>query len=170
MPSDFYGNYYWMIEVDESLANHGVITTVGDDVVISANGDLIVMIHSPGKDEEKTRRPGIIIPKGDWIVCYAASMITGDPVAVDHWETEKPLSKNGNGHKETEKGKMTPTLRYNILSRDGFRCKLCGRTAPEVKLHVDHIIPLSKGGKTEESNLQALCFDCNHGKARRLPE
>ena len=57
------------------------------------------------------------------------------------------------------------SLRYDVLKRDGFRCQICGRTAQDgVKLHVDHIIPVSKGGKTEMSNLRTLCSDCNVGK------
>lgn len=57
------------------------------------------------------------------------------------------------------------SLRYDVLKRDGFRCQICGRTAQDgVKLHVDHIIPVSKGGKTEMGNLRTLCSDCNVGK------
>jgi 5-methylcytosine-specific restriction endonuclease McrA len=70
-----------------------------------------------------------------------------------------------------ERSKMTPKLRYEILRRDGFRCKICGRGEEDgVKLHVDHIIPVSKGGKTEEENLRTLCEDCNLGKGARIEE
>jgi 5-methylcytosine-specific restriction endonuclease McrA len=58
-------------------------------------------------------------------------------------------------------------MRYKILSRDSYRCVLCGHSPandPAVKLHIDHIIPLSKGGKSEEENLQTLCMECNLGK------
>lgn len=64
---------------------------------------------------------------------------------------------------------MTDSLRYDILRRDGFRCQLCGATAKDgVKLHVDHIIPVSKGGKTEPSNLRTLCERCNLGKRDKI--
>lgn len=64
-----------------------------------------------------------------------------------------------------ERALMTDKLRYKILKRDGFRCQICGRSAEDgVKLHIDHIIPVSKGGKTVESNLRVLCEDCNLGK------
>ena len=60
---------------------------------------------------------------------------------------------------------MTDQLRYDIMKRDGFRCQLCGRSqADGVKLHVDHIKPVSKGGKTIPSNLRTLCEQCNLGK------
>lgn len=64
---------------------------------------------------------------------------------------------------------MTDSLRYDILKRDNYRCQICGSTAKEgVKLHVDHIIPVSKGGKTTVDNLQTLCERCNLGKSNKL--
>ena len=65
---------------------------------------------------------------------------------------------------------LTDSLRYDILERDGRRCRMCGATVEDgVKLHVDHIIPVSKGGRTEPSNLQVLCSRCNRGKSNKLP-
>jgi hypothetical protein len=58
-------------------------------------------------------------------------------------------------------------LRYSILIRDNFRCIACGRspaTRLGLVLHVDHIVPFSKGGKTVVENLRSLCEDCNLGK------
>lgn len=57
--------------------------------------------------------------------------------------------------------------RYLVLRRDNYSCCLCGASPakdPSVELHVDHIIPWSKGGSTELDNLQTLCRDCNLGK------
>jgi 5-methylcytosine-specific restriction endonuclease McrA len=60
---------------------------------------------------------------------------------------------------------IPPRMRFRVLRRDGYRCRLCGRAAEDgVILHVDHIIPLAKGGKTEEANLWSLCLPCNLGK------
>jgi 5-methylcytosine-specific restriction endonuclease McrA len=57
-------------------------------------------------------------------------------------------------------------LRYQILKRDGERCKICGRTANgSLTLHVDHIVPYSKGGLDDPKNLQPLCNECNLGKS-----
>ena len=65
-----------------------------------------------------------------------------------------------------ERARMTDKLRYEVMRRDNFRCVLCGSTADDgVKLHVDHIYPVSKGGKTEMSNLRTLCDRCNFGKS-----
>lgn len=67
---------------------------------------------------------------------------------------------------------MTDSLRYDILKRDGFRCVICGRSAQEdhVKLHVDHIQPVSRGGKTVPENLRTLCSTCNMGKRDKYDE
>lgn len=68
-----------------------------------------------------------------------------------------------------ERAKMSDSLRYDVLKRDGFRCCICGATADSgVKLHVDHIYPVSKGGRTEMKNLQTLCERCNMGKRDKV--
>ena len=65
-----------------------------------------------------------------------------------------------------ERSKMSASLRYDVMKRDHFRCTICGRSADDgVTLHVDHIKPVSKGGKTEMSNLRTLCDYCNLGKS-----
>ena len=70
---------------------------------------------------------------------------------------------------QQQRRKLTPTLRYKILKRDNFKCCCCGRTIEDgIKLNIDHIIPVSKGGKTEENNLQTLCWDCNIGKGNSI--
>lgn len=63
----------------------------------------------------------------------------------------------------------TGRLRWAILVRDGHRCRGCGATAQESRLHVDHIVPWSKGGLTVAENLQTLCDDCNIGKSDTHP-
>ena len=71
--------------------------------------------------------------------------------------------------RKNERTKVTPSLRYDVMRRDGFRCCLCGRTAANgVELEVDHIIPVSRGGNTTYSNLQTLCRECNRGKGTKL--
>lgn len=56
--------------------------------------------------------------------------------------------------------------RFRILQRDNFRCQYCGRTPKDdIKLEVDHIIPICKGGDSEDSNLITACFECNRAKA-----
>lgn len=62
-------------------------------------------------------------------------------------------------------------LRALVLMRDGASCQMCGDTPQSgAKLHVDHIIPWSKGGETTLQNLQSLCEKCNIGKSNIMPE
>ncbi|MFD2937086.1 HNH endonuclease [Spirosoma flavum] len=60
-------------------------------------------------------------------------------------------------------------LWYQVLARDQWTCLSCRRSTKEhsIILHVDHILPRSKGGKDELSNLQTLCLKCNIGKSNR---
>jgi len=61
--------------------------------------------------------------------------------------------------------RVPDSMRATVLVRDGGRCRKCRRA---IKLEMDHIVPVSKGGKTEESNLQTLCQRCNRAKSRKL--
>lgn len=59
-------------------------------------------------------------------------------------------------------------LRFQVLKRDNFKCCSCGASPakdPSIELHIDHIIPWSKGGETSIDNLQTLCSKCNIGKS-----
>lgn len=54
--------------------------------------------------------------------------------------------------------------RFNIFQKNNFTCQYCGRKAPFVEIVIDHIVPVNKGGKTEEPNLITSCAECNLGK------
>lgn len=59
--------------------------------------------------------------------------------------------------------------RFEILSRDKFRCRYCGRAASDgVVLNVDHIHPKAHGGTDDEGNLVTACWECNNGKRDRI--
>lgn len=66
-----------------------------------------------------------------------------------------------------ERKPLTKKLRFEVFKRDSFTCQYCGRKAPDVVLEVDHIHPVSKGGKNELMNLITSCRDCNRGKGKR---
>lgn len=65
---------------------------------------------------------------------------------------------------------MRPGLRFKVLSRDNYTCRYCGAKAPDVKLHVDHVIPKARGGRDELSNLVTACETCNLGKQAKVTE
>ena len=62
---------------------------------------------------------------------------------------------------------LSPRDRFDILHRDKSTCQYCGRKAPEVKLHIDHRTPTSKGGTNNTDNLITACRECNLGKGNR---
>lgn len=57
-------------------------------------------------------------------------------------------------------------VRTAILRRDNFTCQACGRKAPDVELHLDHIVPVTEGGLSIEQNGLTLCQECNLGKGK----
>ena len=61
-----------------------------------------------------------------------------------------------------------------LFARDRYRCQYCGRSVVELKpregLTRDHLIPLSRGGTNDWSNVVTACASCNTRKANRLPE
>jgi predicted restriction endonuclease len=73
---------------------------------------------------------------------------------------------------------ISPQLRNEILEHNGFTCQLCGAgsgdTDPfnphrKVRLHIDHIKPISQGGTDDRENLRVLCSACNQGRANIQP-
>lgn len=62
-------------------------------------------------------------------------------------------------------------VRFEVFKRDSFTCQYCGKAAPDVILHVDHIDPVSRGGGNDILNLITSCEECNCGKgAARLDD
>ncbi|WP_295455657.1 HNH endonuclease [uncultured Thiodictyon sp.] len=64
--------------------------------------------------------------------------------------------------------KVMPAIRWQVFQRDQWKCVSCGRGSQhDAILHVDHIIPRSKGGSDALDNYQTLCDVCNIGKGNR---
>ena len=57
------------------------------------------------------------------------------------------------------------SVRVAVLVRDGGRCRRCHSAT---NLEIDHIVPICKGGDSEEPNLQTLCRRCNRRKWKKL--
>jgi hypothetical protein len=64
--------------------------------------------------------------------------------------------------------------RARILNRDGYTCQVCGLGAGDpdpgdadrrVRLHIDHVVPISAGGSNEDDNLRTICSVCNEGRS-----
>jgi 5-methylcytosine-specific restriction endonuclease McrA len=82
-------------------------------------------------------------------------------------EAEVPVTSSSSDSCKTSRDPNLK-LRWLVLQRDHFTCCGCGASPANditVKLHVDHIVPWSKGGETVFENLQTLCEKCNLGKS-----
>jgi len=70
---------------------------------------------------------------------------------------------------KTQREAISKSRRFIIMQRDTFTCQLCGASRGNgAKLHVDHMIPLARGGSNDDDNLWTLCEACNLGKSDRL--
>lgn len=120
----------------------------------------------PCLDTEFIIRATYISPKGknSYQKAFTYSLKEAmDTIELVHMQIEKKKTK------EYQRALMSDSLRYEIMSRDGFRCQLCGISAKDgAILHVDHILPIAKGGKTVKPNLRTLCDRCNLGKRDKL--
>lgn len=104
------------------------------------------------------------------------SYINDDTVQMaddeDDGKNNESISKDKiiyDGHKT--KRDISDRLRYRVLIRDNCKCCICGASPaknPEIELHIDHIVPWSKGGETTIDNLRVLCSKCNLGKGDLL--
>lgn len=91
------------------------------------------------------------------------------PAAIEDQEPKTPPSSRS----PEEIRDIRLGLRFRVLHRDHFKCVLCGdhpARNPECILHVDHVIPWSKGGRTSEDNLRTLCATCNIGRGNRFTD
>lgn len=60
--------------------------------------------------------------------------------------------------------------RHNVFARDRHRCAYCGKKKGTDELDLDHVLPRSRGGPHEWTNVVTSCRPCNLAKADKLPE
>jgi len=118
-----------------------------------------------------TKNRGITEKTGDQYHLIGSSELTSDQInelislcqtKIDEFEAKRGTSvweHRRRGHRP-----ISGSIRYEVLSRAKFRCELCGISADEKNLEVDHIFPKSLGGKDDITNYQALCYSCNAAK------
>lgn len=118
-----------------------------------------------------TKNRGITEKNGNTYSLIGASELTSEQVneliqlcqvKVNEFEAKRGdavWSHRRRGHRP-----ISGSVRYEVLSRAKFRCELCGISADEKNIEVDHIFPKSLGGKDDLSNYQALCYSCNAAK------
>lgn len=58
-------------------------------------------------------------------------------------------------------------MMMRIVRRDNYTCQECGKHLKDDEIEFDHIIPISRGGSSEEHNMRLVCYDCNRKKSNR---
>jgi len=59
-------------------------------------------------------------------------------------------------------------IMLRVVRRDNNQCQLCGKILVDNEIEFDHIIPVSKGGSSEEHNIRVTCFECNRNKSNKF--
>ena len=114
-----------------------------------------------------------VIRWGSWTKALSLFL---EKVNSDTIDLPEEIGNNGNAKEVEYNRKLSPEekrdiplgIRFKVLKRDCYRCVICGRSPAMtvgIELHVDHIFPFSKGGKTQLDNLRTLCNECNIGKS-----
>ena len=99
---------------------------------------------------------------GSWynaLKAFIAAM-NGDIIDTKQTNNEKNTTNNPRS--------INYRIRFKVMQRDDFKCQICGASPAMqagVLLHVDHIVPVAKGGQATMDNLQTLCQKCNLGKS-----
>ena len=132
---------------------------MADTLVLNADGQPVSMLP-PSTIQWKEAITYLYLDKvhvlewyDDWIVSSA------------NWETKVPAVIM---LKDMMKRKRRPRFsRYNLYLRDMFTCQFCNTQLPQSQLTLDHVTPLSKGGKTNWENIVAACGPCNSRKGNK---
>ena len=86
-------------------------------------------------------------------------------VSSPSWETKVPAVIM---MKQMMKRRTKPRFgKNNLYIRDLFTCQYCDNRFSKVNLTLDHVVPLSKGGRTEWTNIVAACGPCNVAKGNK---
>lgn len=120
------------------------------------------------------KRHGVVSKDGDLVSLEVSSLTFEQSVnlqALCNQRIAQFLSARGQSAWSgmLEAAPVADSVRYDVLKRDRV-CQLCGNGPSDDVLEVDHIVPRSKGGLNDMSNLQVLCRTCNRGKSNRDDE
>ena len=87
------------------------------------------------------------------------------------WESKRRALKRSTQPGLTDQQKAEIKEIYRRAKEDpNVRCYICGKKIPLGHRHVDHIVPLAKGGKHVPSNLAIACDECNQHKYNKSPQ
>lgn len=78
----------------------------------------------------------------------------------------EPFSETSTGRNHSRSIPHSVIIR--VARRDNNTCQICGRILLDREIEIDHIIPYSRGGTSDESNLRVTCLECNRKKGKRI--
>lgn len=166
---------YQPVMLDELLANSGsasvkqIATAIlkKDPTQIEYFSDIVKNMVG----DVLTKKRGITERSGNDYKLLGSDNLTPEQIVelrqLCHGKIEEFLERRGQTiweHRRRGHRPISGTTRFTVLKRAAFRCEVCGISADEKNLEVDHIHPKSLGGKDEISNFQALCYTCNASK------
>lgn len=149
---------------------------INQDIGIYPNSDraLIEMKFSYPTTEIIELRKKINILSTNYYLYLYPKLIEKENLRIERWilqnnffDTLKPLYEK---YYYSKFGRPTISMsqKLRIMKKTDFKCAFCKADLTEKEPHIDHIIPLSKGGGNAESNLQALCWQCNLRKGAKI--
>lgn len=118
---------------------------------------------APEKRQEIERLVAQERPPAKWLDLGLAQIISR---AWVEWY----LARGRNPFLNTERQSIPQDLRRLVIERDGYVCQICGGDVEAGDIHLDHYIPLSKGGPTTLENLRVAHSRCNIAKRDKMPE
>jgi hypothetical protein len=66
-------------------------------------------------------------------------------------------------------GRYIPrSMMIRVVRRDDYTCQKCGKHLRDDEIEFDHVIPISKGGSSEEHNIRLICRECNRKKINHI--
>jgi hypothetical protein len=162
------------------LRPHGGRRGITDEELFENIKSLWISLgRQPGKSEVK--KPSSLFSVkpyqnrfGTWTAALKAFVlwINSDcpeesPQEAEGSDNASDLAVQRTATKRRTRCEISERQRFRVLVRDGFRCGTCGAsplTQRGIELHVDHIVPWTRGGETRDDNLETKCKRCNLGK------
>lgn len=127
-----------------------------DDRERKAYKELRGILATVGVDLPKERPPTTPAPEREWKNPGRRPRL--DPAEAAYRERRRQAKKKGGPR----------VNRAEIIERDKGRCWICKKYVAKSLIHLDHVIPLSKGGAHHPSNVKVACKSCNEWKGDRI--
>jgi 5-methylcytosine-specific restriction endonuclease McrA len=124
---------------------------------------------------DATMRPTSLVTREravSLVVCGQAQVIAEDPEVLfrsEHLRVALPVILQVPAYVELRPLVKRNVVRRVLFCRDNWRCAYCGRDGGPRDLTMDHVKPLSRGGRHSWDNVVSACRRCNHRKGNRLP-